>query len=149
MGRSGPKSNAPGGYGTITNKGYRRIWNTAQQRYKMEHVVIWESKNGIVPDGYHIHHRNEDKLDNRLENLELIDPLTHKRIHSGCKIIDGDWWKPCRRCGEYKPVSTEFYKRRDGISSECRSCCIERSVDNRRRRKLIILSNRATNWKYD
>ena len=39
------------------------------------HRVIWYVFNGEIPNGYEINHINEDKTDNRLENLNL---LTHK-----------------------------------------------------------------------
>src|SRR5690349_10851340 len=106
MGKRGPKSNAPGGYGYITPKGYRRIWCINEQRFRMEHVVVWESANGPVPDGFEIHHRNENKIDNRLDNLRLVSDLRHKRIHSGCYFDDdGVEWKPCRKCGTHRPIA--------------------------------------------
>lgn len=38
------------------------------------HRLIWEAFNGPIPDGMQINHINEDKTDNRLENLELVTP---------------------------------------------------------------------------
>src|SRR5271166_2148882 len=131
-------SGAPGGYGTITPKGYRRI--TVDGRQRMEHVLVWERANGAIPEGFQTHHKNENKLDNRLENLELVDALTHKRIHSGCYLVDGQWIKPCRECGKHKPVD-QFYPRRDGITAACKSCSIGRSIRDKRARKKRISSN--------
>lgn len=36
----------------------------------------------ILPRNVHVHHRNHDHLDNRLDNLELVDPSTHHREHA-------------------------------------------------------------------
>ena len=41
------------------------------------HRVVWEHYNGPVPDGFHIHHVNNDRADNRLENLECLSSREH------------------------------------------------------------------------
>src|SRR6056297_623440 len=115
MGKRGPQSTAPGGYGSINRKGYRRVWDTKQERLRMEHVVIWERAHGHIKDGQQIHHKDGDKLNNSLDNLIAVDTVTHKRLHSGCELRNGEWWKPCKVCGEYKPVSVEhWYLSREG-----------------------------------
>ena len=134
MGKCGPKSSAPGGYGSITPKGYRRVWDSSQRRLRMEHVLVWERAHGPVPEGMEVHHKNDDKLDNRLDNLELVDDLTHKRIHGGCVLRDGVWFKPCRHCGTVHPID-HYYVRKDGISPWCRDCCIRNAVENKRKRR--------------
>ena len=51
-------------------------------KYAYEHHVIWwKSMNILPPKGYQIHHRNHIKTDNRIENLELIDKITHIKLH--------------------------------------------------------------------
>ncbi len=68
----------------ITAKGYRRVYDCVEKRSRMEHDLVWEHVHGPIPAGFFIHHVNHNKLDNRIDNLELIDPLSHKRHHSGC-----------------------------------------------------------------
>jgi len=126
----GKISQAIGGYGNITRKGYRRIWDTGERRFKMEHIVVWEKHNGKIPEGYSIHHKDGNKLNNNITNLELVKALTHKRIHSGCKLINGEWWKPCRKCGEIQRIDN-YYKRKVGISPWCKICCIRNAVENK------------------
>ena len=36
------------------------------------HRLVWETFNGEIPKGYQVNHINEDKTDNRLENLNLM-----------------------------------------------------------------------------
>ncbi len=100
----------------------------------MEHDVIWEQAHGPIPEGHDVHHKDRDKLNNCLDNLELLSKLHHKREHSGCFVKDGLTWKPCRKCGMPFPVQ-HYYKRKDGISPWCRPCCVQNAVENKRKRK--------------
>ena len=138
MGERGPKSKAPGGYGSISEAGYRRIYDPKQRRLRMEHVLVWESVNGPIPPGYQIHHRNGVKLDNRIENLELVTPTAHTRLHGGCIFRNGKWKKPCKVCGRFKPVDKKnwyFSKQGWPLYGRCRPCHIRRVVADKRARR--------------
>lgn len=45
------------------------------------HQAVWESVHGPIPEGHHIHHRDEDTSNNALDNLELLTPAEHSRRH--------------------------------------------------------------------
>ena len=50
--------------------------------YAYEHVVVWcAAGNPRPPRGWVIHHRNEDKTDNRIENLEVKRRGQHNAEH--------------------------------------------------------------------
>lgn len=60
------------------------IWHTYGRHYERTirlHRAVWEEANGPIPKGYHVHHVNGNKADNRLENLELLSHGEHSAIH--------------------------------------------------------------------
>ena len=71
-------------YGTITEKNgwYYISSNEHGYRGKALHRVIYEDyhKCTLLPHA-NIHHRNFNKHDNRIENLELLSASEHQQIH--------------------------------------------------------------------
>jgi hypothetical protein len=53
--------------------------------YVYEHKLVWLSSGRTIPSGYVIHHRNHDKHDNRLANLECLLIGDHVRLHVACR----------------------------------------------------------------
>ena len=47
-----------------------------------EHRHIWEQSNGPVPSGYVIHHKDGNKTNNIISNLELLSKRKHDSISS-------------------------------------------------------------------
>jgi hypothetical protein len=47
------------------------------------HWVVYENANGRPPKGWHIHHINHLKGDNRIENLIAVPQLVHTWVHEG------------------------------------------------------------------
>jgi hypothetical protein len=70
----------------LMSNGYVRVWcpghPVAQKDgYALEHRKVWFEAHGEIPAGHDIHHLNEDRADNRLENLELKSHRGHWREH--------------------------------------------------------------------
>lgn len=66
-----PATYRPIGSTRITRDGYREI-KISTNKWRLEHLVVWEKEHGPLPAGHCVIHLNQDKLDNRLENLMLI-----------------------------------------------------------------------------
>lgn len=45
------------------------------------HLEMWEQANGPIPAGHDVHHRDGDKTNNVLDNLELLTKSEHGRRH--------------------------------------------------------------------
>lgn len=96
------------------------------------HRAIWVAHNGAIPDGLHVHHRNGDPGDNRIENLELLSPADHYARHDprgwhgddrlrggGKKSWEKREWFPavCQKCGA--EFSTPYPTRARFCSQTC------------------------------
>jgi hypothetical protein len=74
----------------INEEGYRKIRvgrahpMADPHGYAYEHDVIYCSAQGlrVLPPRCLVHHKNEDKSDNRLENLVLLTRREHAILHS-------------------------------------------------------------------
>lgn len=55
--------------------------------YAYEHLVVWVAAGNPRPEhGFHIHHKNEHRTDNRYGNLELLTDQEHAAEHSRLKL---------------------------------------------------------------
>jgi hypothetical protein len=64
---------------TLRSNGYFSL--TTDDRALM-HRYVWEKEIGKIPDGWDIHHKNNIKSDNRIENLECLPKSEHTRKYS-------------------------------------------------------------------
>ena len=60
------------GVPSITKNGYLQVWNSHTKKKEFLHRVIWEELNGPIPGDLTIDHINGNKVDNRIENLQLL-----------------------------------------------------------------------------
>lgn len=51
--------------------------------YAYAHDVTWAAAGRAMPETHELlHHINEDKTDNRIENLEIVTRAEHSRMHA-------------------------------------------------------------------
>ena len=80
--------------------GYIMIWNSDDQKYELEHRLITEKHLGIkLNTNEQVHHINEIKNDNRIENLEIKLISEHTKHHHKGKDIDKNMQCKCLNCG--------------------------------------------------
>jgi len=100
-----------------------RVWN---KRYVFEHqYVVWKETGKLPEKGYCIHHKNRNKCDNRIENLQRMTVKEHFKMHNHHQ------WKKC-------PVCTKAFNARAG------QVCCSRACANKKRSKGYV-QRKATN----
>lgn len=52
-----------------------------QHKGKRLHRAVWEYHNGKIPKGYHVHHKDGDRSNNDIGNLELMQASNHLSQH--------------------------------------------------------------------
>lgn len=98
-------------------------------KMRLAHHILWEQANGPIPEDYEIHHIDNDKKNNDLENLKLVTVSDHQRIHSPFfAILDNNWVRVCKDCRNVVKVC------RNSICDSCRA----RRERIRRRNKVSI-----------
>ena len=92
--------------------------------YVLLHRVIVENELGrLLSDDEVVHHINEDKLDNRIENLQVMSKAEHTRLHRSTGRTKVQL--KCPWCGELfarERRQTHLVKRKNGYTCCSRKC---------------------------
>jgi hypothetical protein len=71
------------GTAKVNSKGYYHITSRKEgYPFKKLHRLIYEAYYGQIPDGYHVHHIDGNKLNNRIDNLQLLSKSEHSSLHN-------------------------------------------------------------------
>ena len=83
---------------TINAKGYSVVYlyNKGKRKNFFVHRLVYESFVGTIPDNYQINHKDEDKSNNAVANLELLTSkqncnygTRNKRLSDRQKVLKG------------------------------------------------------------
>lgn len=100
--------------------------NFAERNYykgkgKWLHRVIWESTHGPIPEGYVVHHVDENPLMNELNNLACIPHPDHAVLHG--LAVSGVLWARSEEGREfYREKAQQEWKRKEPLEWTCEQC---------------------------
>jgi hypothetical protein len=124
----------------FNGKVYRKYPN---ERYYLKsnkrlHVAVWEFYNGEVPEGFHVHHKDEDVSNNDISNLDLLpcsdhcslhmkkrvaeNPVYFKNTMDNARIYANKWHGSEEGRAWHSKHGKESFKTRKPIEKECQYC---------------------------
>lgn len=109
--------------GFKNNKGYFCVYLPAHPSASSTgwvhraHAVWWLKTGQVIKRGWAIHHKNENKLDDIFDNLQLMEHGEHSRLHSSKPLISCK----CECCGEIFYLS--IWRLRGGQRRYCSLKC--------------------------
>lgn len=63
-----------------SSNGYPTIWDG--KKNVLLHRIVWEEHFGKIPNGYQVHHKNRNRKDWSIDNLEMLKASEHARHHA-------------------------------------------------------------------
>jgi hypothetical protein len=101
-GKPGPRTRSAGAERIVKDGRVQVKCDDGKWRYRAR--VVWAAANGPIPRGRLIHHINEDPMDDRLENLQLVTRAEHARLHNSIEVAREYRHRPVearKRVGSY------------------------------------------------
>ena len=87
---------------------------TDSGRRERLHVYIWRVNNGNIPKGYHINHKDGDKFNNELDNLEMLTSKDHAAYHGQNMSEEQKKQATDRLINMAVPKASEWHKSKEG-----------------------------------
>lgn len=92
-------------------------WMSTDRPRIRAHQWVWNNFYQKPPPGYHLHHINENKSDNRIENLEMIKGSRHVSIHMLKKMNDPEKKrKNIENCEKIRHLTKVWHSSEEGRS---------------------------------
>ena len=95
------------------DEGSGYYWNSVLR--ERLHRYVWEYYNGKIPKGYHVHHKDEDKTNNDIANLELMEGKDHLSHHAK-KMHKENYGRTVKNLKEKaQPKAKEWHGSKEGL----------------------------------
>lgn len=86
---------------------------TYQGKRERLHCYVWRYFNGPIPDGFHIHHKDENKDHNDIENLACVPVSEHTSYHSR-KYISEHHEEVVENLDRARAYASEWHRSQEG-----------------------------------
>lgn len=97
--------------------GYLRIFSPGHELagrdgYVLGHRLALHQAGIEIPEGFYVHHKNGDKTDNRVENLEVLSPQEHSKLHADATNLFTNQYGSFKRRSDRSPDEVEAERAR-------------------------------------
>lgn len=151
--KKGKKINGNRMWGYSKNK-----WGYYYARYgkrmmRVHRIVMMAFLKRELAENEHVHHINFNKLDNRIENLQLLSRAEHLKIHAleMLKTKEGETERVCLKCNILKPM-VEYkitdYCKYTGITKraqKCTECKPTKARRNKYYKEMMLIKSKENN----
>lgn len=99
-----------------TKEGYLRLGlkKNGVQTIKFVHILLYETFIGTIPQGYQVHHKDFNPLNNSLSNLQLLTKFQHRLLHAESQLSKERASRSAK--GKKKPPRSEQWRRKKSQS---------------------------------
>jgi len=95
-----------------------RLTSQPVKEQTMEHRLVWEGLFGKIPDGYDVHHVDEDTFNNTIENLECMLHSEHSTLTRSLCDNDHQVWD---ENGDFKATNSGYKKEIKNVPGHLRT----------------------------
>lgn len=95
--------------------GYYLSTKKIGERRKRLHCYVWETETeNEIPSGYAIHHKDHNKNNNEIDNLQIVTSSEHAKIHGQALTEEQKIARKNNIIKNVVPKSVEWHKSKDG-----------------------------------
>lgn len=126
------------------------------------HQEVWKEAHGPIPDGHHVHHRDENPLNNSIDNLECLPGREHHSHHVGHRDLHAP--ERLAHLASIRPLAAEWHRseegrawhvehgkqawaKREAVRRTCDQCGSEFDSITRRDNDHFCSNNCKTKWR--
>lgn len=96
---------------------YKRAWQAHDgTREVYMHRFVWVHFRGPIPDGFEIHHKDENKANNDISNLQMVTGPWHRSFHQSKRLMDPEYQARNRAFMEkIRPLASKWHGSPEGL----------------------------------
>lgn len=92
----------------------RRYFSNSNVKPRSMHCYVWSYYNGEIPKGYEVHHKDLNRYNNDISNLELLEKHEHKKLHGRILTEEQREWRRNNINEKARPKAIEWHKSQEG-----------------------------------